>query len=143
MGELIILFLHRGPLCLESNRVHAICRLLLLTLLELHSRWVCKMRSANFTNSYSSYVTTLVPFQRPITHLITITHCSCHSFFHRLFSLIEDLKDRELCVFFRNNHFSTMFKVCLCYCCQPAMSDAGRIVLFPMDQSVPCGLSLK
>lgn len=46
--------------------------------------------------------------------MITITHCSCHCFFHRLFSLIEGLKDRELCVFFRNNHFSTMFKVCLC-----------------------------
>jgi hypothetical protein len=28
-----------------------------------------------------------------------------------LFSLIEGLKDRELCVFFRNNHFSTMFKL--------------------------------
>jgi hypothetical protein len=36
-----------------------------------------------------------------------------------------------------------MFKVCLCYCCQAAMSDAGRIGLFPMDQSFPCGLSLK
>ncbi|XP_074591567.1 uncharacterized protein LOC141847424 isoform X1 [Curcuma longa] len=27
-----------------------------------------------------------------------------------LFCLQEDLKERELCVFFRNNHFSTMFK---------------------------------
>jgi hypothetical protein len=43
--------------------------------------------------------------------MITITHCSCHCFFYRLFSLIEGLKDRELCVFFRNNHFSTMFKL--------------------------------
>ncbi|KAL8138835.1 hypothetical protein V2J09_004836 [Rumex salicifolius] len=30
--------------------------------------------------------------------------------FHGLFSLQDGLKDRELCVFFRNNHFSTMFK---------------------------------
>lgn len=28
-----------------------------------------------------------------------------------LFCLREGLKERELCVFFRNNHFSTMFKV--------------------------------
>ncbi|XP_019267438.1 PREDICTED: ubiquitin carboxyl-terminal hydrolase MINDY-2-like [Nicotiana attenuata] len=27
-----------------------------------------------------------------------------------LFSLQEGLKERELCVFFRNNHFNTMFK---------------------------------
>jgi hypothetical protein len=31
--------------------------------------------------------------------------------FGRLFCLQEGLKERELCVFFRNNHFSTMFKV--------------------------------
>ncbi|GAB4856948.1 hypothetical protein Ancab_014866 [Ancistrocladus abbreviatus] len=30
--------------------------------------------------------------------------------FYGLFSLQEGLKERELCVFFRNNHFSTMFK---------------------------------
>ena len=29
----------------------------------------------------------------------------------RLFSLQEGIKERELCVFFRNNHFNTMFKV--------------------------------
>lgn len=28
-----------------------------------------------------------------------------------LFCLQDGLKERELCVFFRNNHFSTMFKV--------------------------------
>ncbi|MQM19904.1 hypothetical protein Taro_052917 [Colocasia esculenta] len=28
----------------------------------------------------------------------------------KLFSLQEGLKEREMCVFFRNNHFSTMFK---------------------------------
>ncbi|XP_057523560.1 uncharacterized protein LOC130803471 isoform X1 [Amaranthus tricolor] len=31
--------------------------------------------------------------------------------FYGLFSLQEGLKERELCVFFRNNHFSTMFKL--------------------------------
>ncbi|KAF7828332.1 ubiquitin carboxyl-terminal hydrolase MINDY-2 [Senna tora] len=30
--------------------------------------------------------------------------------FYGLFSLQDGLKERELCVFFRNNHFSTMFK---------------------------------
>ncbi|KAJ7519998.1 hypothetical protein O6H91_20G062700 [Diphasiastrum complanatum] len=30
--------------------------------------------------------------------------------YYGLFSLQEGLKERELCVFFRNNHFSTMFK---------------------------------
>lgn len=30
---------------------------------------------------------------------------------YRLFRLQEGLKERELCVFFRNNHFCTMFKV--------------------------------
>ncbi|GMQ05219.1 hypothetical protein CsSME_00050331 [Camellia sinensis var. sinensis] len=29
---------------------------------------------------------------------------------HGLFSLQDGLKERELCVFFRNNHFNTMFK---------------------------------
>lgn len=32
---------------------------------------------------------------------------------YRLFRLQEGLKERELCVFFRNNHFCTMFKVSL------------------------------
>ncbi|KAJ7952395.1 putative FAM63A-like protein [Quillaja saponaria] len=31
--------------------------------------------------------------------------------FYGLFCLQEGLKERELCVFFRNNHFSTMFKI--------------------------------
>ncbi|XP_022958349.1 ubiquitin carboxyl-terminal hydrolase MINDY-1-like isoform X1 [Cucurbita moschata] len=31
--------------------------------------------------------------------------------FYGLFSLQDGLKERELCVFFRNNHFSTMFKL--------------------------------
>lgn len=30
--------------------------------------------------------------------------------YYGLFCLLEGLKERELCVFFRNNHFSTMFK---------------------------------
>ncbi|XP_057520094.1 uncharacterized protein LOC130800523 [Amaranthus tricolor] len=31
--------------------------------------------------------------------------------FYGLFSLQDNLKERELCVFFRNNHFSTMYKL--------------------------------
>lgn len=35
----------------------------------------------------------------------------CYDYLCSLFCLQEGLKERELCVFFRNNHFSTMFKV--------------------------------
>ena len=39
--------------------------------------------------------------------------------FLSLFCLQEGLKERELCVFFRNNHFNTMFKVLKSFSCDP------------------------
>ncbi|KAG0611004.1 hypothetical protein M758_7G107300 [Ceratodon purpureus] len=39
-----------------------------------------------------------------------------------LFSLVENLKEHELCVFFRNNHFSTLFK------------RGGKLLLLASDQ---------
>ncbi|XP_024401100.1 uncharacterized protein [Physcomitrium patens] len=42
--------------------------------------------------------------------------------FYGLFSLVENLKEHELCVFFRNNHFSTLFK------------RRGKLLLLASDQ---------
>ena len=55
----------------------------------------------------------MVDLVGPIPLLFSDPYFNLVSFLYSLFSLQDNLKERELCVFFRNNHFSTMYKVCL------------------------------
>lgn len=84
-------------------------------------------RTMGMPSSQHRHITELAPSsQRPLLvcgspshrevfslhcHLLPLLPGPCVAPGCRLFSLQESLKDQELCVFFRNNHFSTLFKV--------------------------------